>query len=44
MGESTGTLDLAFLRMFEYLAMEQEIKDRVKSATRYPLTVIAQSP
>ena len=40
MGESTGTLDLAFLRMFEYLAMEQEIKDRVKSATRYPLTVI----
>ncbi len=40
MGETTGTLDLAFLRMFEYLAMEQEIKDRVKSATRYPLTVI----
>ena len=40
MGESSGTLDLAFLRMFEYLAMEQEIKDRVKSATRYPLTVI----
>ena len=41
MGETTGTLDLAFLRMFEYLAMEQEIKDRVKAATRYPLTVIA---
>ena len=40
MGETTGTLDMAFLRMYEYLMMEQEIRDRVKSATRYPMTVI----
>ncbi len=41
MGETTGTLDMAFLRMYEYLTMEQEIRDRVTSATRYPLIVIA---
>jgi MSHA biogenesis protein MshG len=40
MGETTGTVDTAFMRMYEYLTMEQEIRDRVKSATRYPLTVI----
>lgn len=40
MGETTGTLDKAFMRMYDYLMMEQEIKDRVKSATRYPMTVI----
>ena len=40
MGETTGTLDLAFLRMYEYLMMEQEIRDRVSQATRYPMTVI----
>jgi MSHA biogenesis protein MshG len=41
MGETTGTVDTAFERMYEYLTMEQEIRDRVKSATRYPMTVIA---
>jgi len=41
MGETTGTLDKAFLRMYEYLTMEQEIRDRVSAATRYPTTVIA---
>lgn len=40
MGETTGTLDKSFMRMYDYLMMEQEIKDRVKSATRYPMTVI----
>jgi len=40
MGETTGTLDTAFLRMYEYLNMEQEIRDRVSAATRYPMTVI----
>ena len=40
MGESTGTVDTAFERMYEYLMMEQEIRDRVKTATRYPTTVI----
>ncbi len=40
MGEKTGTLDVAFLRMYDYLSMEQEIRDRVKAATRYPMVVI----
>ena len=40
MGETTGTLDMAFLRMYEYLNMEQEIRDRVSQAARYPMTVI----
>ena len=40
MGENTGTVDTAFERMYEYLMMEQEIRDRVKAATRYPMTVI----
>ncbi len=39
-GEATGTMDVAFLRMYEYLNMEQEIRDRVKSAVRYPLMVV----
>jgi MSHA biogenesis protein MshG len=30
MGETTGTVDTAFERMYEYLTMEQEIRDRVK--------------
>ena len=41
MGETTGTLDVAFLRMYEYLSMDQEISDRVKAATRYPMIVIS---
>lgn len=40
MGETTGTLDKSFMRMYDYLMMEQDIKDRVKSATRYPITVM----
>jgi len=40
MGEKTGTLDVAFIRMYDYLSMEQEIRDRVNSATRYPMVVI----
>ena len=40
-GESSGTLDTAFLRMYEYLAMEKRIKDKLKSAMRYPATVVA---
>ena len=39
-GESTGTLDIAFLRLCEYLNTEQDVNDRVQSALRYPLTVI----
>jgi MSHA biogenesis protein MshG len=40
-GEATGTLDTAFLRLCEYLAMEQDVHDRVQSAMRYPLIVLA---
>jgi MSHA biogenesis protein MshG len=39
-GESTGTLEVAFRRMYEYLGMEKRITDKVKQAMRYPLTVV----
>lgn len=39
-GEATGTLDTAFLRLCDYLAMEQDVHDRVRSALRYPLMVV----
>ena len=39
-GENTGTMDVAFLRMYEYLSTDQEIRDRVKSAVRYPMMVM----
>jgi MSHA biogenesis protein MshG len=40
-GESTGTLEKSFQRLAEYLAQDQDVQDRVKSATRYPLIVVA---
>jgi MSHA biogenesis protein MshG len=39
-GESSGTLETAFLRMYEYLSMEKRIRDKVKAALRYPATVV----
>jgi MSHA biogenesis protein MshG len=39
-GEATGTLEPAFMRLGEYLRQEQDLKDRVKSALRYPLIVV----
>jgi MSHA biogenesis protein MshG len=39
-GEGSGTLETSFLRMYEYLQLEKRIKDKVKSALRYPATVI----
>jgi MSHA biogenesis protein MshG len=39
-GEATGTLETAFLRLADYLKQEQETKDRVKSAVRYPIIVL----
>lgn len=39
-GESSGTLDTAFLRMYEYLSMEKRIKDKLTAALRYPATVV----
>jgi MSHA biogenesis protein MshG len=40
-GESSGTLETAFLRMYEYLSMEKRIRDKLKTALRYPATVVA---
>jgi len=39
-GESSGTLDTAFLRMYEYLTLEKRIRDKLRTALRYPLTVV----
>ncbi|MEM1176582.1 MAG: type II secretion system F family protein [Pseudomonadota bacterium] len=39
-GEATGTLDTAFKRLYEYLQMEQDVKDKVKAAIRYPIVVM----
>jgi len=39
-GEETGTLDASFKRLAEYLSRDQEMKDRIKAATRYPMIVM----
>lgn len=39
-GEETGTLETSFQRLYEYLGKDQEIRDRVRAATRYPLIVM----
>ena len=39
-GESSGTLETAFLRMYEYLGVQKRIRDKVKAALRYPATVV----
>jgi MSHA biogenesis protein MshG len=39
-GESTGTLQVAFERMFHYLGMEKRIRDKLSAAMRYPITVV----
>ncbi len=40
-GESTGTVETAFERLYNHLQMEQEVRDRVRAAVRYPLVVLA---
>lgn len=40
-GENTGQLDLAFEQINRYLELERETRKQVKSATRYPLFVVA---
>ena len=40
-GESTGTLEEALLQLAKYLELEKDTRDRVKSATRYPVFVVA---
>jgi MSHA biogenesis protein MshG len=39
-GEATGTLEQSFLRLTEHLAQEKDMRDRVKSAVRYPMIVV----
>ncbi|WP_260291484.1 type II secretion system F family protein [Sedimenticola hydrogenitrophicus] len=39
-GENTGRLDDTFLQLAGYLELEKETRNRIKSATRYPLTVL----
>jgi MSHA biogenesis protein MshG len=39
-GEMTGRLEEIFLRLSEHLDFDREMRQRVKSALRYPLTVL----
>ena len=39
-GEASGTLDTSFERLYEYLSMDREVRDRVKAAIRYPIIVL----
>jgi MSHA biogenesis protein MshG len=40
-GESTGMLENVFLRLAEHIEFEKDIRDRIKSALRYPAFVVA---
>lgn len=40
-GETTGRLDDVFMRLFHHLEFEREMRERVKSALRYPSFVVA---
>src|SRR3989442_15261607 len=40
-GELTGALEEVFLRLFNHLEFEREIKNQVSQALRYPIFVIA---
>jgi MSHA biogenesis protein MshG len=39
-GEMSGMLDVTFLRLYEHLEFEKEMKERIKSALRYPMFVL----
>lgn len=39
-GENTGRLDQAFLQIHQYLEVDKETQDQIKSATRYPIFVM----
>lgn len=39
-GETTGSLDAAFLQLANYLEREKDTRDRIKSALRYPTMVL----
>ena len=40
-GEASGTLEISFQRLYEYLSMDREVRDKVTSAVRYPIVVMA---
>lgn len=40
-GEMTGMLDQTFMRLYEHLEFEKDMKERITSATRYPMMVLA---
>jgi MSHA biogenesis protein MshG len=39
-GENTGNLDESFLRIAQYLELEKDTRERIKSALRYPAMVV----
>ena len=39
-GEMTGRLDEVFLRLFEHLDFDRDMRERVKTALRYPMFVV----
>lgn len=39
-GENTGRLDQAFLQIHQYLEIDKETQDQIKSAIRYPMFVM----
>jgi MSHA biogenesis protein MshG len=39
-GESTGLLQDVFLRLYEHLEFEKEVRERIKGALRYPMIVV----
>jgi len=39
-GEMTGMLDQTFLRLFDHLQFEKDMRDRIKAAFRYPMFVV----
>lgn len=39
-GEETGTLEASFKRLSEYMQQDQDMRDRIAAATRYPMIVM----
>jgi MSHA biogenesis protein MshG len=39
-GEMTGMLDQTFIRLYEYLDFERDMKERIRTAIRYPMFVL----
>jgi MSHA biogenesis protein MshG len=39
-GEMTGMLDQTFMRLYDHLQFEKDMRERIKSAVRYPMFVV----